>query len=45
MSIHTWRKSGIGKGATEDLVSSVINGAQRAGTIVNELALVSSLEI
>lgn len=36
MSNHAWRKSGIGRGATEELVSSVINGAQQAGTIVNE---------
>lgn len=33
---HAWRKSGLGRGATEELVNGVIEGAKKAGTVVTE---------
>jgi len=38
VSNHAWRKSGLGKGATEELVSSVIRGAEEAGTVLQEVS-------
>jgi hypothetical protein len=37
VSNHAWRKSGLGRGATEELVSGVIQGARKAGTVVSEV--------
>ncbi|MDA3616859.1 RHS repeat-associated core domain-containing protein, partial [Polluticaenibacter yanchengensis] len=36
VSNHAWRKSGLGRGATEEMVSEVIIGARNAGTVVIE---------
>jgi RHS repeat-associated protein len=36
VSNHAWRKSGLGRGVTEELVSQVIIGARKAGTIAVE---------
>ena len=33
VSNHAWRKSGLGRGATEEMVSGVISGAKAAGTV------------
>ncbi|GGH26750.1 RHS repeat-associated core domain-containing protein [Sphingobacterium alkalisoli] len=37
VSNHAWRKSGLGRGATEELISGVIDGAKKAGTVVPEV--------
>ncbi|WP_321308614.1 DUF6443 domain-containing protein [Marinifilum fragile] len=37
VSNHAWRKSGLGRGATEQLVSKVIRGAKKSGNIVTEV--------
>jgi RHS repeat-associated protein len=37
VSNHAWRKSGLGRGATEELVSGVIRGARKAGTVIHEV--------
>jgi hypothetical protein len=37
-TIHAVRKSGRGRGATEELVASVIRGAREAGTVTTEIA-------
>lgn len=37
VSNHAWRKSGLGRGATEELVSGVIEGAKIAGPVVTEV--------
>lgn len=39
VSNHAWRKSGLGRGATEELVSGVINGAKEAGSVVTEVGV------
>ena len=36
VSNHAWRKSGLGRGATEELISDVITGARKAGTVITE---------
>ncbi|MGD9732920.1 MAG: hypothetical protein AB7U45_12130 [Desulfamplus sp.] len=36
VSNHAFRKSGIGRGATEEMVSCVIQGAKKAGTVAIE---------
>ena len=33
---HAWRKSGLGRGASEELISEVITGARKTGNIVTE---------
>ena len=33
---HVWRKSGLGRGATEELIADVILGAKKAGTVITE---------
>ncbi len=37
VSNHAFRKSGLGRGATEELVSRTINGAKQSGNIISEL--------
>jgi len=36
VSNHAWRKSGLGRGATEELVVDIIQGAKKAGTVITE---------
>jgi RHS repeat-associated protein len=36
ISNHAWRKSGMGRGASEELISKVITNARKAGTVVSE---------
>jgi hypothetical protein len=36
VSNHAWRKSGLGRGATEELIRDVISGARKAGTVITE---------
>jgi RHS repeat-associated protein len=36
VSNHAWRKSGLGRGGTEELVSNVITNARKAGTVATE---------
>ncbi|WP_160140243.1 hypothetical protein [Chryseobacterium sp. c4a] len=36
VSNHAWRKSGLGRGATEEMVSNTIVGAKKAGTVITE---------
>lgn len=36
VSNHAWRKSGLGRGATEELIENVITGARNSGTIITE---------
>jgi hypothetical protein len=36
VSNHAWRKSGLGRGANEELISDVITGARKAGTVITE---------
>jgi hypothetical protein len=37
VSNHAWRKSGLGRGATEEMISNTINGAKEMGTIITEI--------
>ena len=37
ISNHAFRKSGLGRGATEELISTVIKGAQSSGNVIVEV--------
>ena len=37
VSNHAWRKSGLERGATEELVSATVRDAREAGTVVIEM--------
>ena len=37
VSNHAWRKSGLGRGATHELVINTINGAKKGGNVITEV--------